>query len=326
MAEKYITKSLCEMAAGDLVDVCVILNWKSDAVKETVTGSKMFSGSAMDRTKKDMPVVMFDYSGDIHEMESGLVARIRGQVSTYKDGLQIKASEMRVAQEEEYDLALLVPTADQDAEQAKAEINSYLSTVSNRDLKKIASYLARTMALDFATIPAAVGHHHAFIGGLMMHTLSMMKAADTYASLYPYLDRDYMIVGAFVHDMAKAQEYKFSPVGLATSFAEDGYLFGHLVLGYKNVMEAGPQVGASEEVTKKLAHMVLSHHGKPEYGAAVPPIMPEAIALSYIDNMDAKLEEMSERLSEMKLGEITPRPVLDGYRLYKHRQLPDEEQ
>ena len=171
-----------------------------------------------------------------------------------------------------------------------------------------------------AAIPAAKSVHHAFLGGLLMHTANMMRIADFLAGMYPEtIDRSLLLCGTLLHDMAKEREFVFSQLGLATDYSVKGQLLGHLVMGAQEAAETAQRLGVPEEKSVLLQHLILSHHGEPEFGAAVRPVCAESELLSYIDMIDSRMEIYREVLGATPLGGFSDRVfALDGKKLYHH--------
>ena len=146
-------------------------------------------------------------------------------------------------------------------------------------------------------MPAAKSVHHGFVGGLLMHTSYMLEMAEFLARLYAaVIDRSLLLAGTLLHDIAKLEEFAVTQLGIVTEYTTKGQLLGHLVLGAQEVSEVCRELNVPEEKSVLLQHLLLSHHGQPEFGAAVVPMCAEAELLSYIDNIDAKMETFMEAL------------------------------
>ena len=173
---------------------------------------------------------------------------------------------------------------------------------------------------EFRRIPAAKSVHHSFLGGLLMHTLQMLRLADFLAGQYgDLIDRDLLLAGTLLHDFAKAREFRFSELGLATGYSTSGQLLGHLVMGAQEVAETAAELGTPEEKSVLLQHLLLSHHGEPEFGAAVRPMCAESELLSLIDMVDSRMEIYREVLAEVPEGEFSGRVFALDKRIYHHR-------
>ena len=195
-----------------------------------------------------------------------------------------------------------------------------LHSIEDSDYKAICLELLNRHEEEFEKIPAAKSVHHGFLSGLLMHTGNMMKLADFLANQYAdTINRSLLLAGTFAHDLQKETEFTFSQLGLVTEYSTKGKLLGHLVMGAQEIAEIANELDVPEEKSVLLQHMVLSHHGQPEFGAAVVPQCAESELLSYIDMIDSRMEIYREEFADMKTGEFSDRIfALDGKRVYKH--------
>ena len=172
----------------------------------------------------------------------------------------------------------------------------------------------------FKRIPAAKSVHHGFLNGLLMHTGNMMKIADFLAGLYTdTVDRSLLLAGTFAHDLQKETEFVFSELGMVIDYSMKGQLLGHLVMGAEEVAEISKELDIDGAKAVLLQHMVLSHHGEPEFGAAVKPMCAESELLSYIDMIDSRMEIYRETLENMNPGEFSNRIFALEKRVYRHQ-------
>ena len=152
-----------------------------------------------------------------------------------------------------------------------------------------------------------------------MHTSYMLETAGFLARLYaPVIDRSLLLAGTLLHDIAKLEEFTVSQLGIVTEYSTKGQLLGHLVMGAQEAAEVCKALGVPEEKSVLLQHMLLSHHGQPEFGAAVVPMCAEAELLSYIDNIDARMEIYRENLEKTEPGAFSPRIFALEKRIYNH--------
>jgi len=171
----------------------------------------------------------------------------------------------------------------------------------------------------FRTIPAAKSVHHGFLSGLLMHTVNMLRMADYLAAQYAdTVDRSLLLAGTLLHDFAKGEEFTRSELGLVTDYSVKGQLLGHLVLGAQEVAAVAREVGMPEEKSLLLQHMILSHHGEPEFGAAVRPMCAESELLSCIDLIDSRMEIYKESLAEVPIGAFSGRIFALEKKIYHH--------
>ena len=233
---------------------------------------------------------------------------------------QIKVERIRLASEQDgYDVGELVPTAPMDLQAAYARVESIVASMEDADYRAVCMEFLRRHGDGFRKLPAAKSVHHSFVGGLLMHTSYMLETADFLARLYSVIiDRDLLLAGTLLHDIAKLEEFLVSELGMVTEYSTRGQLLGHLVMGAQEVSEVAKVLGIPEEKSVLLQHLLLSHHGQPEFGAAVVPMCAEAELLNYIDNIDAKMEIYRENLEKTQPGTFSPRIFALEKRIYNH--------
>ena len=201
-------------------------------------------------------------------------------------------------------------------EDAEAEIKKYINKIDNKIIKDITKALIDKYYDKYFIYPAAAKLHHAYVGGLAHHSIGMVKFADGFILNYPYLNKDLVYAGILLHDIGKVIE--LSGV-VDTTYSLKGQLIGHLVLGAMEIEQMGKNLGYenSEEVLL-LEHMLLSHHGLPQFGAAKKPMTPEALVLWYIDTIDSKFRVLGEELEKTEAGQFSEGiAVLDKIKVYK---------
>ena len=298
---------ISEMKTGSSVEGFFLL--KEAAVKQTKDGKPYFSGKVSDSTG-EVPLTVWDYTGEVKPEHVGGVVKVRGSISEYRNAPQIIATRIRMKTDaDNVDLSTLVPAAPQDTEIMVNEVVRLISSIKDIELAKLCSAMLNKHKAQWLSAPAAMGMHHAFLHGLLMHTSSMMRMADTVASVYPFANRDLILAGCFLHDFGKLSEYEFSALGLMTSMSVKGQLFGHLVMGALEVRDTAVEMKVSKEKVDILCHIILSHHGNPEWGAAVKPACVEAEIVSLLDLMDARAEEYREALENIEMGKMSPNKV-----------------
>ena len=162
--------------------------------------------------------------------------------------------------------------------------------------------------------------HHSLVNGLLMHTLYVARTAEHLAELYSdVVDRDLLLAGTILHDIAQCREFVTSPLGLVTEYSVPGELLGHLVMGAQAVADAARELEIPEKKSLLLQHMLLSHHGEPEFGAAVRPMCAEAELLSLIDLVDSRMEIYKENLAETDLGRFSKRIFALDKKIFRHQ-------
>lgn len=208
------------------------------------------------------------------------------------------------------------PVVEMGIQKLEQELDYYLDMIDNIVIKDITVNVMNHFRHDFLIYPAAVKMHHTYIGGLAYHSLTIVKLALNYLDLYSCLDKDYLIAGAILHDVAKVIEFK-SPTD--DIYSTRGQLIGHLVLGAMEVEKEAYRLGYQdkEEVTL-LEHIIISHHGQLQFGACKRPVTPEAILLAQLDATDSKLRVVDETFMKMQPGTWSENiGVLERLKCYK---------
>ncbi len=207
------------------------------------------------------------------------------------------------------------PAAPFNPKEAIGKIEDTLLRINNKNIKTIAQYLYYNNKDKFIIYPAATKFHHAYINGLLYHTYRMLLNAEALCKVYDYLDTDLVYAGIILHDIAKV--YEFSGA-IKSQYTTQGLLIGHVVMGVLAIERAANINCIYSEEVMLLEHIVLSHHGIPEFGSPKRPMLPEAIIVNMVDDMDSKLTVVGENLSTYNEGEFSQGvSVLNKTRLYK---------
>ena len=309
---------IARMARG--IDIEGFYLLKSAFPKVTVSGKPFLTAVLADESGT-IEAKAWDYSGPIGERDAGKVIKVRGSVSDYRGALQVTVDKLRLAAEDDHvDVSRLVRVAPIDRAGAYADITRLVSTLEDADYRAVCEEMLRRHEDAFRTIPAAKSVHHSFLSGLLMHTYNMLRLADFLAAQYAdTVNRSLLLAGTLLHDFGKEREFTFSDLGLVTDYSTKGQLLGHLVMGAQEIAALSAELDLSEEKAMLLEHLILSHHGEPEFGAAVLPQCAEAELLSLIDQIDSRMEIYREALAPLKSGEFSQRIfALDNRRIYKH--------
>ncbi|HWB18731.1 MAG TPA: HD domain-containing protein [Phycisphaerales bacterium] len=233
--------------------------------------------------------------GMIGQLESTGFVYVAGHSQLYNGQTQIILEDIRPVEVTDEEIARLLPTTTQDIGLMFEQLKGILQTLTHPAMKALAeAYLSdEEMMGRFKQAPAAMSMHHAWIGGLLEHTLQLMKLAEAMLPLYPKLNRDIVLMGLFLHDLGKTVELTWAK---GFDYTEDGNLIGHVVRGaiWLQVKAAVAAKNSGQKMpasaVRVLQHIVLSHHGDPEFGAAKLPSTPEAVFVSILDNLDAKTQ------------------------------------
>ncbi|NOQ55630.1 MAG: HD domain-containing protein [Nanohaloarchaea archaeon] len=236
---------------------------------------------------------------DIYDSFSrGCVVSLTGTVQEYPKGsnnfsisIDSAIDTLKVCEIREYDVGDFVATTTKDIDKMLVEVRSILASVKDKDLIRLVMLFVRDKKfMDlFSKTPAAMEYHQNYVGGLLEHTLNVMKIADNVCSLYPELDRDLVVSGAFLHDIGKMSELELS--GTLIGVSHEGMLIGHTVIGHDMVSKRIAGLDDFPVTLKlKLLHIVLSHNGHKEYGSPKVPQLPEAVVIHHADDCDAKVD------------------------------------
>jgi len=311
-------KWVADLQAGDEIEGFYIL--KTAQIKTSNSGKPFLAASVADRSGV-MDAKMWDYSGPLGSQDEGSVIKLRGAVSEYRGAMQLILSRVRPAQDDDhYSLDELVPTAPIDASASWNELLDLVEMIGDADYRNVCRALLDQYGERFRSIPGGKSMHHSFLCGLLMHTLFMARIARFLGSLYQdTVDPDLLLAGTVLHDIAKCDEFVTSPLGLVTEYSTRGQLLGHLVMGAQAVADAARKLGVPEEKAVLLQHLLLSHHGEPEFGAAVRPMCAEGELLSLIDLIDSRMEIYRETIDETDVGSFSKRVFALDKKIYRHR-------
>ncbi|WP_349944997.1 HD domain-containing protein [Lacrimispora sp. BS-2] len=222
---------------------------------------------------------------------------IDADVTVFQNSNQLNIKRIRKADEGEFTPGDYLPVSSKNIGLMFEELLGFIRTVKNPYLRKLSeSFFVEDAAFAkaFQFHSAAKSVHHGFVGGLLEHTLSVVKLCDYYAGYYPFINRDLLITAAMFHDVGKTRELSTFP---ENDYTDDGQLLGHIIIGTEMLGERIRTIaGFPEKTASELKHCILAHHGELEYGSPKKPALIEALALNFADNTDAKMETMIEVL------------------------------
>jgi 3'-5' exoribonuclease len=270
---------------------------KSMRLAETKAGKPFLSLELMDRSGELVARVWDDAERLAPRCPAGAVVAVSGLAQLYKGALQLKVTALEQVAAEGPDWALFLPTTPYDIEAMAAEIIVLVKGLADQDIRRLLMAVVKDQPLwqAFTTAPAAKHMHHAYIGGLLEHSLGICRLADRVAALYPALDRSLLIAGAILHDLGKVREFSFSVPPF--DYSDQGRLLGHMVISLEIIQAklAGLR-DFPEQTAMMIKHLVVSHHGRHEFGSPTLPMTREAFVLNLIDDLDAKMNYL-DRLS-----------------------------
>ena len=260
------------------------------------------------------------------DFDRGDVVKARGSASRFDDRLQMKIDQLRKAAPGEVDKSDLLPSTSCDVADLWRQLLGFVESFANPDLKRLLTALLADPALAeaYREAPAAKQLHHAWLGGLLEHVVSLLTLADRVAPHYPILDRDLLLTGVLLHDIGKVRELNWE---IGFEYTVEGVLLGHIQIGAalaERAMESLPNFPPRLKIL--VLHMILSHHGKLEFGSPKLPMIPEALVLNFLDDLDAKMQaiqgEFDKSIREGKgPGELTGKVwALDNRQLIDSRR------
>ncbi len=288
-----------EFKEGDRIEDVFLV--KSSRLAETRAGKPYLILSLMDKGG-EIGAPVWDNAEKMNEFCGvGSFVRIQGMVQSYRDNLQLKIDMLSAVDQEEVELADFAVTGLHDIDQMAEDLQKIVTTIQNPYARKLLKKLLLKGELWdlFQNAPAAKSIHHAYVGGLLEHCLSLARLADFMASHYPGVDRSLLLAGTLLHDIGKIHELKVE-LGIV-DYTAVGRLKGHLVMGSEMVAETAKKIkDFPEELLAQLQHLILSHHGRLEYGSPIVPMTVEAILLNFIDEMDSKMNLMEQLRYKLK--------------------------
>lgn len=220
--------------------------------------------------------------------------QVSGKSELYQGSLQFVVNKLQVVGPDKINLSDYMPRTEHDIGKMFNELKDIVSTIKNPGLKDLTeAFLADTdLMKKFCTAPAAVQMHHSYLGGLLEHTVSMLRVAKAILPNYPKVQDDIVIAAIFLHDIAKTSELSYD---IGFSYTDTGQLVGHLVMGSIMVKEKAAQLSTPLEksVLDSLLHIIVSHHGQYEFGSPKLPATAEAFMVNYIDDLDAKMNQIT---------------------------------
>lgn len=271
---------------------------KTKQIQLTKTGKEYGNLILQDKTGTIEAKIWDLSSPGVGEFDAMGYVHIEADVTLFQNANQLNVRRIRTAREGEYVEADYLPVSKKEIGKMYEELLGFVRSVKNPWLNQLLSgYFVedKEFAKAFQFHSAAKTVHHGFVGGLLEHTLSVVKLCDYYAGYYKTLNRDLLLTAAMFHDIGKMQELSRFP---ENDYTDDGQLLGHIMIGTEMISERIRQIpDFPPRLASELKHCILAHHGELEYGSPKKPALLEALALNFADNTDAKMETMIEALA-----------------------------
>ena len=286
---RYIN-TLCE---GETIRNIYLCKGKRSA--ETRNGKPYDNLILQDKTGTLDGKVWDPNSGGIADYDEMDFIEVYGEIISYNNALQMNIKQIRKAYEDEYNAADYMPTTEKNPESMYQELLAYGKQIKNPYLRQVIEYYFEKdekFIKKYKAHSAAKSVHHGFSGGLLEHTLSVVKFCEYMAGAYPILNRDLLYTSAMCHDIGKMKELSPFPTN---DYTDDGQLLGHIVIGVEMISDAIREIpDFPEKLANELKHCVIAHHGELEYGSPKKPALAEAMALHFADCTDAKMQTLTE--------------------------------
>lgn len=267
---------------------------KSKQILKTKAGKTYYSLLLQDKTGV-IDGKVWELNNGIAEFDAMDFIMVDGMVTSFQGSRQVNINRIRQAQEGEYDPREYIPTSKYDLDEMYEQLKTYISSVKEPHLYRLCEMVFiedKEISKSFREHSAAKSVHHGFIGGLLQHTLAVIKLCDFFASNYEILDHDLLITAAMLHDIGKLYELSDFP---GNTYTDDGQLLGHIFIGAELIGKWVQEIpGFPPILASELRHCILAHHGELEYGSPKKPALAEAMALYFADNADAKLQTTTE--------------------------------
>jgi 3'-5' exoribonuclease len=315
-----------DAARFDCATVTTYFVLSSLQVREKKQGGQFLALTVTDRTGSLEARMWDDVAEAIATCSEGCYVKVQGDISKYQGKFQITLKKLRLAADNEIDPVDYQPSTRFDIEQMWAELRGYVVGFENTELRRLVFAFLDDEKIGpaFKCAPAAKRLHHAWLGGLLEHVLTLVRVCLATAPFYPEVDRDLLVTGAILHDIGKIHELDWKS---SFRYTLEGQMIGHISIAQGMLREKVQELAPFPEKLRVLVeHMILSHHGKYEFGSPKLPMTPEAVLLSMLDDLEAKMQAMRNEFAAAKAagkssGEVTDwvrsmdRPLLNtqGY-------------
>ena len=301
-------------------------------VRDRKQGGKYLAVTLSDKTGVMEGRMWEEFADTLATCKEGSYVKAQGLINKYQNKYQITLQKLRLAADSEIDVADYLPATTQDVEAMWKQMRGYVNSFQNADLKRLVfAFLDdQEIAEAYKYAPAAKLLHHAWVGGLLEHVIGLLKVCDAVAPLYPEADRDLLMTGAILHDIGKTRELSWKS---SFSYTLEGMLVGHISIAMGMLREKVQQIAPFPEKLRILVeHLILSHHGKFEFGSPKLPMVPEALVFSAIDDLEAKMQAVrSEFATQINnggaAGELTERMwALDNRQVLNTKRWLEEKE
>lgn len=294
-------KGIANYQVGDTFDYFLLIK---SASKSVASNGKPFLSFMLKDKTGEIDAKLWEASNEDEQVfQQGELVKVTGEVGQFRNKPQLKIHSIRPAQPTDGVFAAdFIEKAPVKKEELMEQITEAIFEMKNANLQRMTRQLVKVHQEDLLSYPAAVRNHHEYVSGLAHHIVSMLHLAREMVGLYPELNKDLLYAGIIVHDLGKLRELSNST---SPSYTTEGKLIGHIPLMVEEIRLVANELQIEGEEVTVLQHMVLSHHGKSEWGSPRPPLVREAEVLHHIDMLDARMNMMNRALGKVGPGEFT---------------------
>ena len=309
-------KYVKDLNEGDRVTIDLMI---SALTKGTTNSGSPYLSLTIQDSSKALDAKLWDVKPELaQQLEVGKVYNFDLEVIKYKNNLQAKIIRVIPISQEGLDMNDYVFRSPISVNDLRQTIQEGINQIKNNNIARIVSSMLNYYANDVYEYPAASKIHHNFIGGLATHTSGMLKVGEALCSIYPSINKDYLLAGIILHDLGKIEELSSAVV---TEYSTKGKLLGHISIMDARLLQIGIELNLEDsQELLLLRHMILAHHGEYEFGSPIRPETLEAELLTYIDNIDAKINIIDKALAEVNEGEFSQKIfAMDNRTFYKYK-------
>lgn len=310
-------QSINNFVEGEKIQTSLLITQMNRGI--TNSGAPYLSFTLQDQSGS-IDAKLWDAKDDLLAgIEAGKVVLVSAEVLKYRNAMQLRIYNLSKLEDNQFNPADYVMATDLSLEFMQKRINETLLSMQDVVYRDVCTAMIDDLQDQLYSYPAAAKNHHDFVGGLATHMIAMLDLAEAFCTLYPLLNRDLLMAGVLLHDLGKIDELS-GPI--LTEYTNEGKLVGHISIMQSKVSEKAKDLGYQDkEQVTLMRHMILSHHGEYEFGSPVLPLVMEAEMLTFIDNVDARMNMFSKALESVKPGEWTSRIFpLENRSFYKPKE------
>lgn len=298
-----MSKGILDYEVGEAVDVFLLIK---STTKGIASNQKPYLSIIFQDSSGEIEAKLWDVSEEVEKTYTPeTIVKLAGDIQNFRGRLQLRIKHIRTAlPTDDVQISDFLERAPIHINILREQVFAYLEQIKNPKIYQLTNLLLKKYEQSFFEFPAATKNHHEFVSGLAYHVVTMLKLAESIATIYPSLNKDLLYSGVILHDLGKVIELS-GPI--STSYTIEGNLLGHITIMVSEIAKAAEELQVDGDEVLVLQHLVLTHHGKAEWGSPKAPMIKEAEILHFIDNIDAKMNMMDRALERVKPGEFTER-------------------